>query len=254
MIVHMPQLQQIVEYCQKRLRVDEIHDFKGSANGLQVANDGRVTRIGAIVDAGLVPFREAAERKIDLLICHHGLYWDPPFPVVGAARDKLKILLDNNIALYSCHLPLDAHQQIGNNAIIAQKLGLDIERWGLVYEGTPMAPVCKCTATREELCEKLESIFPRVTKLAFGGESPKKLCIVSGSGNLTLHELQAEGVDTLITGELKQASFNAAQELGLNVFACGHYDTEVFGVRALAEELAQKYGVGWEFIPTGCPL
>ena len=250
----MPQLKTLVDYCQQRLRVDQIRDFKGSANGLQVANNGTVTRIGAIVDAGLIPFREAAARKIDLLICHHGLFWDPPFPIEGVAREKLKILLDNNIALYSAHLPLDAHQEIGNNAIIAEKLGLKIERWSLEYEGVPMAPICTCEKTRAELGEQLESIFPHVIKLPFGSETPKRICVVSGSGNLTLHELRVIGIDTLITGEIKQSCFNTAQELGLNVFACGHYNTEVFGVRALAQELAQKYSIGWEFIPTGCPL
>jgi len=250
----MPLLEKIVAYCQERLLVDQIRDFKGSSNGLQVANDGRVTRIGAIVDAGLMPFREAAERKIDLLICHHGMFWDSPLPIVGPARDKIKLLLDNNIALYSCHLPLDAHQEIGNNAIIARKLRLEVERYALEYEGTPMAPICRLGEHRDTLCERLESLFSHVTRLPFGSEVPKRVCIVSGSGSQTLPELRAAGVDTLITGELRQASFNLAQELELNVYACGHYDTEVFGVRALAEELSHKFKISWEFIPTGCPL
>lgn len=250
----MPRLNTIVDYCQKRLRVNEIRDFKGSANGLQVENSGHVTRIGAIVDAGLFPFREAAARKIDLLICHHGMYWEPPFPIVGPSREKLKVLLDNNIALYSCHLPLDAHQEIGNNAIIVQKLGLGIERWSLEYEGVPMAPICSFTDTCGTLTNRLESIFTRVTPMLFGSERPQRVCVVSGSGRLVLPELHALGVDTLITGEMKEECFNLAQELHLNVYACGHYDTEVFGVRALAEELSNKFGVPWEFIPTGNPL
>lgn len=250
----MTRLEEIVGYCTERLNVPRIRDFNGSRNGLQVANDGRVTRIGAIVDAGLIPFREAAARKIDLLICHHGLYWEPPFPLVDANRDKLKILLENNIALYSVHLPLDAHPQLGNNAVIVKKLGLDVERWGMVYEGTPMAPICPFGQPRDVLREKLESLFPHVIEMPFGSDAPEKICVVSGSGNLTLHELRAEGVDTLVTGELKQSCFNTAQELGLNVYACGHYNTEVFGVQALAGELSLRYNVGWEFIPTGCPL
>jgi dinuclear metal center YbgI/SA1388 family protein len=250
----MPQLQEIVDYCQKRLNVNNIRDFESVINGLQVANDGKVTKIGAIVDAGLVPFREAAAKKIDLLICHHGMHWDPPFPVVGRSREKLKVLLDNNIALYACHLPLDAHHEIGNGAIIAEKLGYEVERWSIVYEGTPMAPICKCSDTRDVIVEKLESLFQRVTSLSFGSSSPQKLCVVSGSGNQTLRFLHEEGVDTLITGEIKHSNFNLAQEFGMNVFVCGHYDTEVFGVRALAEEVSKKFGIGWEFISTGCPL
>jgi dinuclear metal center YbgI/SA1388 family protein len=250
----MAKLRTIVDYCQKRLRVGEIKDFKGSANGLQVENDGNITRIGAIVDAGLIPFQEAAARKVDLLICHHGLYWEPPFPVKGAAREKLKVLLDNNIALYSCHLPLDAHQEIGNNAVITQKLGLKVEKWSLEFEGVPMAPICDYDDSRDALATRLQSLFNHVTRMEFGSKKPKRVCIVSGSGRLVLPELQSLGVDTLVTGEMKEESFNLAQEERLNVYACGHYDTEVFGVRALAEELSNKFNVPWEFIPTGNPL
>lgn len=250
----MPRLAEIVAYCQKRLRVDEIRDFKGSWNGLQVSNDGEVTRIAAVVDAGLVPFREAAAQGADLVICHHGMFWTPPMPVVGPAREKLKVLLENNMALYSCHLPLDAHQELGNNACIVRELGLSVERWGLEYEGVPMAPVCTYGRPREVLVASLERIFPRVTKLEFGGGCPERVCVVSGSGNLTLTELRSLGVDTIVTGEVKQSCFNTAQEYGLNVYACGHYETETFGVKALAAELADRFGVPWAFITTGCPL
>lgn len=250
----MTRLNEIVDYCRKRLSVDEIRDFKGSSNGLQVENDGTVSKIGAIVDAGLFPFREAATRNVDLLLCHHGMFWEPPLPITGPSREKIKLLLDHNIALYSCHLPLDAHQEIGNNAVIARKLGFDVERWALEYEGVPMAPICKFGESREMLFQRLVSIFPRVTPMLFGSTNPGRVCIVSGSGRLVLPELRANGVDTLVTGEMKEECFNLAQELGLNVYACGHYDTEVFGVRALAEELSIKFGVPWEFISTGNPL
>jgi len=250
----MADLAEIVEYCRARLNVDAFRDFKGASNGLQVGNDGTVTKIAAVVDAGLVPFREAAARGADLVLCHHGLGWEPQFPITGPVREKLKVLLDSNIALYSAHLPLDAHTEIGNNAVIAAKLGLSIEKWDLEYEGIAMAPVCTGKIARADIFEKLEALFPRVTELPFGSDTPDKICIVSGSGNMVLPELKKIGVDTLITGELRQANFNQAQELGLNIFACGHYDTEVFGVQALAAEIAAKFGLSWEFIPTGCPL
>ncbi len=250
----MADLDEIVSYCDQRLGMARIRDFKGAENGLQVANNGRVSRIGAIVDAGLFPFREAAAAGVDLLLCHHGMFWDAPRPVVGPVREKLKTLFDANIALYSCHLPLDAHPELGNNAQIALKLGMEVELWVMDYEGTPMAPLCRCGHGRLALLQALEGLFPRVTPLLYGSERPDKLCIVSGSGSQTLPVLRAAGADTLITGELKQASFNVAQELGLNVFVCGHYDTEVFGVRALAAELSQRFGLPWQFIHTGCPL
>jgi dinuclear metal center YbgI/SA1388 family protein len=250
----MAELAEIVAYCQERLNVEAIRDFKGAENGLQVGNGGRVTRIAAVVDAGLAPFREAAARGVDLILCHHGLYWEPPFPIVGPSREKLKVLLENDIALYSAHLPLDAHRELGNAAQIAAKLGLAIEMWDLEYEGTAMAPICPWKASREALKEKLAPHFPHLREIAFGSASPEKLCIVSGSGNLILPELARLGIDTLVSGELKQSNFNQAQELGMNVFLCGHYDTETFGVKALAAEVAAKFGLPWEFLATGCPL
>ena len=250
----MARLSDIVEYCEKRLNAAAFRDFKGASNGLQVENDGTVTKIAAVVDAGLVPFSEAAARGADLVLCHHGLGWDLPFPITGAVRAKLKVLLENNIALYSAHLPLDAHQQIGNNAILAGKLGLSVERWDLAYEGIPMAPVCTGQFSRTELRKRLEALFPRVTELPFGSAAPEKVAIVTGSGNLVLPELRKIGVDTLVTGELRQANFNQAQELGLNLYVCGHYATETFGVQALAAEIAAKFDLPFEFIPTGCPL
>jgi dinuclear metal center YbgI/SA1388 family protein len=250
----MARLEEIVEYCQRRLRVSEVRDHEGAFNGLQVENDGTVTRIGAVVDAGLVPFREAAARGVDLLICHHGMLKGAQQPIVGPVRDKLETLLRGNIALYSCHLPLDAHQELGNNAVIARTLGLEVERWGIVENGTPFAPVCRFGGSRADLRAMLQRLFPRTVELPFGGAAPSRVCILSGSGSSALPALRGEGVDTIVTGELRQASFNLAQELGLNVYACGHYDTEVFGVRALAAELAERFDLPWEFIPSGCPL
>jgi dinuclear metal center YbgI/SA1388 family protein len=250
----MPELSEVVDYCQTRLNVAAIRDFSGSHNGLQVANSGKVTRIAAVVDAGLTPFRLAADKGADFILCHHGMFWDSPVPVTGATYDKLKLLFRHDMALYSAHLPLDAHRELGNNAVLAAKLELEVERWGLAYEGVPMAPVCRYGRARESLHERLEGLFPRVTALAFGQPRPERVCIVTGSGNVTLHELAREGVDTLVTGELKQSCFNTVQELGLNVFLCGHYATEVFGVRALAAELSEKFRIPWDFIDTGCPL
>jgi len=251
----MPTLDQIVAYCDRRVRRRDIADFPGAFNGLQVANSGRVRKIGAAVDAGAVPFALAAATGVDFLIVHHGLFWDGAQPVIGANRARLKTLLDADCAVYSSHLPLDAHPKIGNNALMAKALGLKISGWGIPYQGTPIAALVNQSPPRERLKKKLEKLFPRgVTALEFGLVKPRRLAIISGSGSSCIVHLQAAGVDTLVTGELKQSAFNAAQELGLNLYICGHYATEVFGVCALAQECAARFRLPWEFLDTRCPL
>jgi dinuclear metal center YbgI/SA1388 family protein len=251
----MPTLNQLVDYCDIRLRLRSIADFPGALNGLQVANSGQVTKIGAAVDAGEVPFALAAKAGVNFLIVHHGLFWDDPRPLTGARHTRLKTLLDADCAVYSAHLPLDAHPQIGNNALLAQALGLKVSGWDIPYQGTPLAAVVSRSPARTLLRVKLESLFPtRMTALEFGPTRPRKVAILTGSGSSAIPHLATAGIDTFITGELKQAAFNTAQENGLNLYICGHYATEVFGVKALAAECAKRFKLPWEFLDTGCPL
>lgn len=250
----MTTLEKLTAYCDKRLRVREIADFPGALNGLQAGNSGRVTKIGAAVDAGAEPFAMAAAAGVNFLIVHHGMFWDGAQALTGAQHRRVKTLVDADCAVYAAHLPLDAHPQIGNNALIAKALGLKITGWEIKYQGTPLAAVVKRCPARGKLRAKLEKIFPQVTAIEFGPAHPRKVAILSGSGSSAVAQLAAAGVDTFITGELKQAAFNAAQEAGLNLYACGHYATEVYGVKALAAECAKKFGLPWEFLDTGCPL
>src|SRR5476649_1461390 len=113
----MAKTKDLVAYCDKRTRVSAFKDAPGAFNGLQLANDGRVRRVGAAVDAGLVPFRAAVAAGVDFLIVHHGMYWHAPEPLTGAAHARVAALFRGNCALYSSHLPLDAHPEIGNNAL-----------------------------------------------------------------------------------------------------------------------------------------
>nr|WP_110129452.1 Nif3-like dinuclear metal center hexameric protein [Coraliomargarita sinensis]PXA05371.1 Nif3-like dinuclear metal center hexameric protein [Coraliomargarita sinensis] len=252
----MAKLTDIVEFCDQRVRKSEIKDFDGACNGLQVENIGEVTKIGAAVDAGQRPFEAAIAAKIDFLICHHGMFWSPPVPLTGIRYEKVKTAIDGNLAVYGAHLPLDCHAEIGNNALLAKELGL--ERLGsfLAYEGNDMATIASGPANgRAELSEKLKALFPDTYQgIEYGSEKPERIGILTGSGQSAVPHLKANGLDTLITGELRQHHFNMAQELGLNLYPCGHYATEVFGVKALAAEVAEKFGLEWEFIEQPCLL
>jgi dinuclear metal center YbgI/SA1388 family protein len=250
----MPRLEDLVAYCDTRTRRDAFKDAPGALNGLQVANGGRVSRIGAAVDAGLVPFQAAVFSGVDFLIVHHGMFWDMPRPLTGPAYERMRVLVAGNCALYSSHLPLDSHRKIGNNALIAAGLGLRPRRGFVENEGGPIGCIAPCRTTRRALRRSLEALYPRVVAIEFGSARPTEIAICSGSGNGAMASLLAEGVDTLVTGELREEWFNVAQERRLNLYLCGHYATEVHGVKALAAELSAKFGLPWEFIATENPL
>ncbi|MFP4156933.1 MAG: Nif3-like dinuclear metal center hexameric protein [Opitutales bacterium] len=252
----MPQLKDIVSFCDQRVRRTAIKDFDGARNGLQIENSGEVTKIGAAVDAGLRPLEAAIAEKVDFLICHHGLFWAPPIPVTDIHYRKLKTALDGDLAVYGAHLPLDAHPDIGNNALLAKALGLDVVGSFLPYEGNDIACIAEAPlGGRLELSSLLNSIFPDTYQgIEYGSEHPERIGILTGSGQSAVPHLKAQGLDTLITGELRQHHFNMAQELELNLYPCGHYATEVFGVKALAAEVAGKFGLDWTFLEQPCML
>ena len=248
-------LENAVNFCDTLTRRKEFKDFKGAENGLQIENDGSITKIGAAVDGGLIPFEKAAAAGVDFLIVHHGIFWTPPIPVTGFNYKKLKCALDNNLAVYGAHLPLDAHPEIGNNALLAKTFGLNIERTFLPYEGNDIGVIAEVNGNFGALKAKLKERFPDTyTAIEYGSEAPDKVAILTGSGAGAMPSLRANGVDTLITGELKQNHFNQAQEEELNLYLCGHYATETFGVCALAEKLSEHLNVPWTFIETECPL
>jgi dinuclear metal center YbgI/SA1388 family protein len=249
-----PTLRSLVAYCDTRTRRAAFKDAPGAFNGLQLANDGRVTKIGAIVDSGLTPFRKAAAAGVDFLIAHHGMYWDMPRPITGPVYDRLATLMRANCALYSSHLPLDAHPELGNNALLARQLGLVPAAPFLVSDSEPLGWIAAHTATRAALRARLEKLYPRLTAIEYGPSKPRAIAFCSGSGNSAIREMPAAGADTLVTGELREEHFNTAQELKLNLYLCGHYATEVHGVKALAAELSAKFSLPWKFIATENPL
>ena len=255
MIIYMVSLSEITRFCNERIHLKNIKDFPGAFNGLQIENNGKVTKIGAAVDAGYIPFKKATVKNVDFLIVHHGVFWNPPTPLVQAHYQKIKHCMDHNLAVFGAHLPLDCHPEIGNNVLIADKLGLNKIDTFLPYEGQDIGLITDCDHTRDQLKSRLEKVFNRgIHSMEFGSQNPGKIAILSGSGQSAVERLSSVGVDTLITGELKQNHFNYAQENNLNLFTCGHYATETFGVEALGYELAQEFDLPFEFISTDCPL
>ena len=178
----MTQLANLVAYCDRRTSRQAFTDFPGSFNGLQFANNGRVTKIGAAVDAGLIPFQKAIATGVDFLIVHHGMFWDLPHPPKRPFHPRVLALKRGNCALYSSHLPLDAHPSIGNNALLARQLGLTPKRRFLPLEGRPIGCIAPSRLTRTALRRKLASLYPRMIAIEYGSATPRQVAFCSGSG------------------------------------------------------------------------
>jgi len=247
-------LLKIVSHCDQILRTAAIGDYDGAVNGLQVENSGVVTHIAATVDASLATVKLAIAAKADLLLVHHGLFWSPSHPWTGKKHELLRLLVENNLAVYSSHLPLDAHPQLGNNAQLCAALGLKKLKPFFASHGQTIGFQSVTKISRTALAEKLERATGVKPKLLPGGkEICQRIGVVTGGAGEGLKQAAAEGVDTFITGEGPQWTFALAEELDVNVFYGGHYATETFGVKALAAALAKKFKLPWEFLdhPTG---
>ncbi len=247
-------LDEIVTYLDGLLRKQEIKDLGNALNGLQVQNDGQVTRVAAAVDACEAVLQQAIEKGADLLIVHHGLFWSGLAPLTGVQCRKLKLALDHNLAVYSMHLPLDAHPKLGNNALLCRALGLKKLKPFFEEFGTELGWQVETRIPRDELAARLAKAVGGPVHLAPGGPAiARKIGVVTGGAGGEIFKVAKLGVDTFITGEGPHWSYTAAEELGLNLFYGGHYATETFGVKALGAELKRKFRLPWEFLdhPTG---
>jgi dinuclear metal center YbgI/SA1388 family protein len=247
-------LRPLVKHCDTLLRTTAIGDYDGAANGLQVENSGRVTRLAATVDASLATVKLAIAAKADLLLVHHGLFWSPAHPWTGQKYELLHALLDHDIAVYSSHLPLDAHPTLGNNAQLAAALGLRKLRPFFESHGQPIGLQTTTNISCDDLATRLARATGAKPKLLPGGPKRcRRIGIVTGGAGGDLKTAAAAGVDTFITGEGPHWTYALAEELGLNVLYGGHYATETFGVKALAAHLSRKFRVPWTFLdhPTG---
>ena len=247
-------LQAIVREAESLLKTSEFTDYPGAVNGLQVENRGEIKKIAAAVDASLTTVRLAAAQNANLLIVHHGLFWSPSHPWTGRRYQLIRALLDNDIAVYSSHLPLDAHPRIGNNILLARALGLKNTAPFFFEKGRQLGIRGELKISRDQLAGRLQKATgAEPTILPGGSDKCHHIGIVTGGAGAEMKIAAAEGVDTFITGEGPHWTYAMAEDLGLNVLYGGHYATETFGVKALAEHLSKKFHVPWTFIdhPSG---
>ena len=250
----MPSLAEIVRYTDRFLRIRDVGDWENALNGLQIENSGRVTRIGASVDISTRVLTEAAKQNVDLLIVHHGLFWPGLQPIKSALRRQLRLAFENDIALYSAHLPLDIHSRVGNNAQLVAALGLKSPQPFLEEKGQPVGLKIRASVTRTSLVRNLRKALNGPVKIFdFGPKRTRVIGVVTGAAGSEIYRVADEEIDTFITGEAPHWAAVAAEELGVNLLLGGHYATEVFGVKGLAAHLSKRFRVLWEFIdcPTG---
>jgi dinuclear metal center YbgI/SA1388 family protein len=247
-------LQTIVAHCDKILCVADLKDFAGAVNGLQVENCGVVSGIAAAVDASLATVKLAIAAKADLLIVHHGLFWDARQPWTGKNYELFRVLAENQLAVYSSHLPLDFHPKLGNNVNLCAALGLRNVRPFLLKEGQYYGLQSRTTVSRSILASRLQrATGESVLVIPGGGETCERIGVITGGAGDFLRKAANEGVDTFVTGEGPHWTYALAEELGVNVLYGGHYATETFGVKALAAHLSKKFHIPWTFLdhPTG---
>ncbi len=238
-------LYQLAGFLDDYLRIHEYQD--SSINGLQVEGIGTVEKAAFAVDASMEAFRRAVEIDADILMVHHGIIWNGIERVSGTVRERLKFLLENELSLYAAHIPLDAHPEIGNNAMILRMVGVEPEEGFGEYRGRKIGFAGYANLEFEEILEKLEDRFGDVGYMKFGKDEIEKVAAVSGRGAGYVEEAFRTGVDLLITGEIEHSAYHPAREAEINIIYLGHYSSETPGIRALMNIVAD-IGIDVEFI------
>ncbi|MGE9267462.1 MAG: Nif3-like dinuclear metal center hexameric protein [Verrucomicrobiales bacterium] len=250
----MAKLDDLVAWMDEELEIARIPDYGPAMNGLQLENGGAVTRVAAAVDASLPVFEKAVAAGADLLIVHHGMFWQGARAVTGAQYRKLKLAMEAGMAVYSAHIPLDVHPLLGNNAILARELGLEVTGGFFDYKGIELGLLAEDERSLGELAEDLERVVEGPVLRRGEAAAPAGLVgVITGGAGSEVEKVAAAGVRTFITGEGPHWSFPLAEELDLQLLYAGHYATETFGVRALAAQLAGKFGLDETFVshPSG---
>lgn len=246
--------QKIATFLDKELNIKEFEDT--CCNGLQVDNCHsanskdkiEIKKIGFAVDAALEVFEKAKEKKCNMVITHHGMIWNWMDSIVGREYGRIKYLIENKIALYSAHLPLDQNEKYGNNICLAKFLKLkNLKEFGKV-NNKKIGFIGDYNGNLNSVKKILKEKGMRISSLDFGPTEIKKIAIVSGGGANSLGEAVECKSDLFITGESAHHNYHNAKEEKLNMIFSGHYETEIWGVKELMNLIKKKFNVEVEFI------
>ena len=251
----------LVDYLDTLLETSAIPDYSNALNGLQLDNSGNVTKVAAAVDFSSRVVMQAVRERANFIVLHHGMFWAGVQPLVGPGYTRLRQLLDADIAVYSSHLPLDKHPQLGNNILLAKALGLEPSQEFARFKDIFVGVQGSCDIDTATLIERA-----RHFSQSNGGEAivtpglrPDQrtrqwaICTGAGASAETLTEAAQQQIDTLIVGEGAHWTAVEAMERGITIIYLGHYASETLGVQALAAEAARHFELAWTNIsaPTG---
>ena len=243
---------EIVAYANELLEIDRFPEY--GTPGLQVLGSDEVGKVACGVSASLELFQRAAAAEAQLVIVHHGIFWrNEPLVVDRRQRGRLEALFAADLTLLAYHLALDAHPEFGNNALLARAIAVEVER--------PFAEVGQGGRLREPA--SIDELVARIRETV-GGREPlvfahgpaliERVAICSGEAGSELIRAAHEGYDLFLTGEPEEPSLQTARELGIHFVAAGHDATERLGVQTLARDLAERFGLEWEFIEVENPV
>ncbi|MBB22825.1 MAG: Nif3-like dinuclear metal center hexameric protein [Roseibacillus sp.] len=250
----MAMLDDIVSFLDSELRIKEVPDYPGAMNGLQMEGRQKVEQVAVAVDASLPVVRKAVDSGANLLIVHHGMFWNGSRRVTGATYEKFKLAVDAGLAVYSAHIPLDIHPVIGNNACLASALELEEPKPFFEWKGILLGIRGRFEGSFNQLISRVSDVLgeePHVCSA--GSEDAGIVGIITGGAGSEVVAVRESGIDSFLTGEGPHWSYTEAEELGMNMIYGGHYLTETGGVKAVADLLSERFRLETEFIdhPTG---
>lgn len=256
----MPTLVELATFLDDTLDINRIPDYTNAVNGVQVANFGAINGVATAVDFSTESVNGAINSGARLLLVHHGMFWGGVQPLTAHRHSRLWALLTHDVAVYSAHLPLDVHPELGNNALLAKRLGLEASggfaKYKTIDVGLSGVSNVPTRLIAERAASLAEEFGGRLVASPFSAERMTRawgVCTGAGADSETLREAAEKGLDTLIVGEGPHHTAVEARELGIVVLYAGHYATETLGVRALGDVLAQRFKISSTFVdvPTG---
>jgi dinuclear metal center YbgI/SA1388 family protein len=252
----MPTAHEIAAFANTLLRSNETPDYPSAVNGLQVETPAPITKIAAAVDFSARTVAATKSSGAQLLVVHHGAFWQGAEPITGKRYEVIASLINDKIGVYASHLPLDCHPRLGNNALLAKKLGLIASAGFAEFNGVDIGIAGESAASLDALMASAAAVAVqhggqlRVTPHSKNRPIGRwAMCTGSGADATTLKEAVERGVNTLIVGEGPHWTSVFAEENGIVILYAGHYATETLGVQALASEIAKEFGIDWGFIP-----
>ncbi|MFN2635507.1 MAG: Nif3-like dinuclear metal center hexameric protein [Gemmatimonadaceae bacterium] len=252
----MPSAIELASYADDLLATAATPDYPNALNGLQFENTSAVRRIATAVDFSTRTIQGALSVEANLFIVHHGMFWPGLRPITGKVFEQIRLLVDHDVAVYSSHLPLDRHESLGNNVLLAKELGLTPNAGFAQHENVYIGVAGVTNLETAALLNRAQEFAnshggsARASLLSANRRTKRwAICTGAGASAETLLEAARSGIDTLIVGEGAHWTAVTAEELGLVIIYAGHYATETLGVQALGRHLSDKFNIPWSFVP-----